>query len=279
MNGLILILALTISALSINAQSTDGDALVDERFFYAENKQLNQFFRRFNGEEDILGNRYYEKDKLYRDTKLRKDYINTLFDEQNPLMKADEKRAFINQVTQEAQPQYLNFHGGKWMAEVQAKFEYQDTIHRFCLFFKLQSEEVGSKWVLFALNTKAFDDFLGASYDTTMEKEKFLHPLSHELDFTNLIKYFKSEENLQPFISKDFEKDQLSLFLLALKMNALALENIDKVKFHFWQIPGWYFEVERFNRKDSYNNGLLISKLSRVPDAQKSKWVNAIIHE
>ena len=52
----------------------------DESKLYAETKQVNQFFRRFNGEEDEKGERYYPKDKQYRSEKLRRKYIGMLFD-------------------------------------------------------------------------------------------------------------------------------------------------------------------------------------------------------
>lgn len=274
----ILVLLLFSIQFSLNAQTTSDDPLVDERFFYAENKQLNQFFRRFNGEEDILGNRYYEKDKLYRDTELRRGYIVELFDQQNKLIKEEDKNAFKFQVTNTTSPQFLDFHGGKWMAEVQAKFHYMDSLVPFKLFFKLQKEEIGSKWVLYKVNTSAFYHLLYAAGPEEKNK-KFLHPLSHELDFTNLVKYFKAGENLAPFVDDNFEQDDMSLFLYALKKGDIVLQDIKKVKFHFWQIPGWYFEVERFNRKESYNNGLLISKLSRVPEKNKGDWINAIIND
>src|SRR5882672_9189733 len=55
----------------------------DESKLYAESKQVNQFFRRFNGEEDEKGNRYYPGDKPYHSDKLRKKYLGILFDENN----------------------------------------------------------------------------------------------------------------------------------------------------------------------------------------------------
>jgi uncharacterized ion transporter superfamily protein YfcC len=47
----------------IHAQLIDKD---EEARLYAETKQVNQFFRRFNGEEDEKGERYYPKDRQYR---------------------------------------------------------------------------------------------------------------------------------------------------------------------------------------------------------------------
>src|SRR5688572_23807959 len=58
-----------IGTTPLHAQIT-GE-MEDESRLYAESKQVNQFFRRFNGEEDEKGNRYYPGDKQYRGDKLR----------------------------------------------------------------------------------------------------------------------------------------------------------------------------------------------------------------
>ena len=52
----------------------------DESMFYAQTKQVNQFFRRFNAEEDVRGKRTYTGDSIFRDLKSRKKYLNILFD-------------------------------------------------------------------------------------------------------------------------------------------------------------------------------------------------------
>jgi hypothetical protein len=74
---------LLIVALSIPSSAQLVDDMEDESKLYAQSKQVNQFFRRFNGEEDEKGNRYYPRDKQYRSTKLRKKYLSILFDESN----------------------------------------------------------------------------------------------------------------------------------------------------------------------------------------------------
>ncbi len=82
--------------------------LDDESKLYAQTKQVNQFFRRFNGEEDEKGNRYYSYDKQYRSTKLRKKYLGILFDETNngisPSLKSEFARRILddkNLITEE----------------------------------------------------------------------------------------------------------------------------------------------------------------------------------
>ena len=99
------------------------DDLGDESKLYAESKQVNQFFRRFNGEEDEKGNRYYPADKQYRSIKLRKKYLGILFDESNsgisrPLKKGIHWKIYwIN-----PKLSILDFHGGNWFAEVNVLF-------------------------------------------------------------------------------------------------------------------------------------------------------------
>ena len=53
-----------------------GEYLGDESALYAETKQVNQFFRRFNCEEALDGKRFYPKDSLYHNLSLRKQYLN-----------------------------------------------------------------------------------------------------------------------------------------------------------------------------------------------------------
>jgi len=76
---LLLVFSLFLLTHSTLAQLvTDMD---DESRLYAESKQVNQFFRRFNGEEDEKGKRFYPGDKLFRTAKLRKKYLGILLKE------------------------------------------------------------------------------------------------------------------------------------------------------------------------------------------------------
>ncbi|MDX1630069.1 MAG: hypothetical protein R3345_15275, partial [Fulvivirga sp.] len=78
----------------------------DESKLYAETKQVNQFFRRFNGEEDEEGKRYYPEDKRYRNTKLRKQYIKILFDHSNTSLSESLANEFLQDVLDKDEPKY-----------------------------------------------------------------------------------------------------------------------------------------------------------------------------
>ena len=103
---------LTILACPLTAQIV-GD-MEDESKLYAESKQVNQFFRRFNGEESEKGDRYYPKDKQYRSAKLRKNYLGILFDESNKGINASLKTEFVKHVLDKGEASILNFHGVNW---------------------------------------------------------------------------------------------------------------------------------------------------------------------
>lgn len=253
-----------------------GEYLGDESVLYAETKQVNQFFRRFNGEEDEEGNRYYQGDERYRDVKLRQKYLSMLFDNQNPSLSNKLKSEFVQEVTSKSDPVTLDFHGGEWFAEVNAKFTYKGREENAILFLKLQEEKVGSKWILtrayFAPFAKLF------SSDTTGGVE-FLHPMSHELDFMNLRKVFQdNKEKVDQFTARGYQPDFLSILLYEIKNSNLRFKTVMNVKFHFFQVDGWYFQLSRFNRP-GYNRGWLISDLVEVNPEERELLTKYIYYE
>src|SRR5687767_16035478 len=113
---------ITIILLSFSLQAQLVDEMDDESKLYAENKQVNQFFRRFNGEEDEKGERYYPADKLYRSVKLRRKYLSMLFDGSNTGITNDLKTGFTRDVLDKEEPGLLDFHGSNWFSEIQTTF-------------------------------------------------------------------------------------------------------------------------------------------------------------
>src|SRR5205085_7511414 len=112
---LVVQLLLLISGYGLHAQLLDKE---DESRLYAQTKQVNQFFRRFNGEEDEKGERYYPNDKQYHNAKLRKKYLGILFDASNGGMSNELKSRFGKDVLEKPDPVILDFHGPDWFCEV-----------------------------------------------------------------------------------------------------------------------------------------------------------------
>ena len=246
----------------------------DEKSFYAETKQVNQFIRRFNAEEDVRGVRLSYTDTMYHNPHLRVSFLNMLFDNQNTGISEIIKSAFINDVTQAGNPKFIQFLGGDWFGESFVKFDRRQRVVFITLFMELVKENLGSKWVI--------DDIYYQPYENLYSRDsesgsRFLHPLSHELDFMNLDRVFNSEDKAGDYFYQGFSPDKLSIFLYELHNNILQFKYVSGVKFHFFQIDGWYFEITEFNRP-GLNRGWLISNLIKLEDGQKQKLIDFIYH-
>lgn len=238
--------------------------------FYAETKQVNQFFRRFNAEENARGVKLSTRDSLYHNPHLREQFINLLFDRENTEISSLLKNAFVHDVILPDDPKFLDFHGGEWFGEVKLRFLRGSNPVDVTLLMRLVKENLGSKWVI--------DDVRYNPYENLYSRDekspsRFLHPLSHELDFMNLDKIFRASEHTGDYFKQGFEPCKLSIFLFELRNGYLQFQYVENVKFHFFQIEGWYFEISEFNRP-GLNRGWLISNLIRLEEGQKESLVN-----
>jgi hypothetical protein len=272
-----MVILLALSAYHSNAQNL-GDFQYDETELYAETKQVNQFYRRFNGEEDKQGERIYEKDKDFRTYKLRKKYVPVLFNLENSILTEAATEKFTNMVLDKEDPVFLDFHGGGWLCELKTTFRYRGVEEELTLFLVLQEEEVGSKWVIDGVYFEPFYQYLKKPDNSHFNDSKFLHPLSHELGFMNIFRVFNEFDSLEYFGQKHFEPDYLSLFFYEIKNGNLEFKTVKDLKFHFFQIEGWYFELSHFNR-DGLNSGWLISNLMEVDERNRDILLNYIYHE
>ncbi|MEQ9415698.1 MAG: hypothetical protein RIF39_17805, partial [Cyclobacteriaceae bacterium] len=138
----VLLFSLIFSSTYLHAQIVDE--MEDETKLYAETKQINQFFRRFNGEEDEKGERYYARDKQFQNPKLRKKYLEMLFDRSNAGISNDLKVQFVDEVLGKKDPALLNFHAGQWFAEVQSTFAVNGKERLVTLFMELEKHHLGT---------------------------------------------------------------------------------------------------------------------------------------
>lgn len=238
----------------------------DDGRFAASTKQVNQFFRRFNAEESVDGlKRLYEGDDFYRDRELRGKFISILFDNETSGISSELKSNFMKDVLSETLPQYINFHREGWFAEVEALFNYRGKIEKATLFLKIQPEGLGYEWVI---DKVVFEPFKEIFKKPEGSSKSFLHPLSHELGFMNLRKAFQENNLPESFTTSEFQPDYLTLFLYEMKRGNLKFDNIRNVKFHFFQINNWYFELNQFNRP-GFNTGWLISNLVKLKPGDK----------
>ncbi len=264
----LLIFAFFFAIISIvSGQGLGGPGTIkDDGRLAASTKQVNQFFRRFNGEESVDGNtRFYRGDSLFQNTNLRKGFVSILFDNQTSPISSNLKNQFIKQVISSEHPQFLLFHRPGWFAEVETGFIYKGSREKVTLIMKIQPQGLGYEWII---DHVIFEPFKKVFNKPSGNGKDFLHPLSHELGFMNLRRAFQDSSSPESFTSSAYKPDYLSLFLYEMKQNNLQFETVQQVKFHFFQIGGWYFEVNQFNRP-GFNTGWLISNLVRLGPGDK----------
>src|SRR5260221_4680000 len=232
----------------------------NESKLYAESKQIKQFFIRCHGEEDEKGKWCYTGDKLLRTAKLRKKYLGILLDKSNSGIASVLKTQFVKEVLDKPESTILDFHGAGWFSEVHTTFIVDGKAQPVILFMELEKDHLGTKWVINKVHADIFEPYF--LRDTT-KIGRFLHPMSHELDFMNLTKALANSDSVSQFTVKRFVPDHLSLFLYEIKKGNMRFQSVNEVKFHFFQINGWYFELSEFNRP-GYNTGWLMSGLVKL---------------
>ena len=266
----IFILALTIAIVWPVAGQTIGDFKMDETELYAMTKQMGQFMRRFNYEEDQFGEKLNPKDPRYRSNEMRRKSLPILFDQQKYGTQTDLQRYFIEDVTKDDST-YMTFLGGRWYSEVSTTFRYNGKLVNVSLILAVEKEGLGSKWVLTNVYFSEFNKLFPNGERAEREKH-FLHPMSHELDFMNIYKAFQNPEVIEYYASKEFQPNYLTLFFYEIKQGKLVFQHVDSVKFHVFQIKDWYFEVSWFNRS-GMNSGWLMSNVIYMPEKEKTNLI------
>ena len=245
---------------------TIGDFKMDETELYAMTKQMGQFMRRFNYEEDQFGNQLNPKDPKYHNNEMRRKSLPILFDQEKYGNQTELQRYFIEDVTK-GDSTFMTFLGGRWYSEVSCTFRYNGRDVNVILFLAVEKEGLGSKWVLTNVYFSEFNKLFPNGEMAEREKH-FLHPMSHELDFMNIYKAFQDPDVIEYYASKEFQPDYLTLFFYEIKKGKLVFQHVDSVKFHVLQIKDWYFEVSWFNRS-GLNSGWLMSNVIYMPEKEK----------
>lgn len=270
--------ALLVSLLTLNLWAQNDLRVADdplvEAQLRAQTKQLNQFIRRFNGEEDRSGKRLYDKDKGYRTASLRADYLQYLFDNSNVTITPESKTRFLAHVNGN-QPKFIDSHNHNWFAEVKCSFDYRGTAQELVLYLRFEQKDLGWHWVLSGVYFRPYEQLFARP---SIPGGEILHPMSHEIDFMPLHKVFQKPKNIVGYTPKDFRPDYLSIFAADVLSGTLRFRSIEQLKYHFFQIDSYYFQISEFIR-DGLNSGWLISNLVEIPENEKEQFIKLIRHE
>lgn len=242
----------------------------DENFAF-EVKQIDEFFERFNDEKTLI-KEYISKN--YNNTEVtREDLIKSLFNRKSANIKNADVSSFIKMVDNPERPVKLSFYDDDWYARVKCSVVYEEKERELFLLMRVQKENNGAcKWVVH----NVYAEFLKTSDGS--DPDAFLNPVSHATDFMALDRAFKDTDNLKAYLSSGFQDDQLSKFVIEMQKNRITFRHVENISYHFFQVDGWIFSVENFQRKEK-NSGWLISRLIKAEAKEKEDYKRKLLRQ
>lgn len=268
------------AAITGSAQNFSSfiDSLGSKKYLL-EVKQLDQFFKRFNNEENILtGNENTASEIAAKRKNLtsfqteRKKVLLSLFNLQDSSFCNKSVVDFINFTCDDTNHVSLSYYDTNWYATVNCSMIYKGKTKTIILTLKNDGNlKKGFKWVIAGVNA----DFLSIVPSST-DSNKFISPMNHEIGFMDLFNVFHDSRNILDYSIKIFPSDKLSIFLYLVYNGEIKYIQANSIRYHFLQIKNWMFTVECFNRSD-VNSGWLISSLSKATDNDKVIYKKSIL--
>lgn len=227
-------------------------------------KQLDEFIRRFNYETDYTGKRIERPafDSLPVDTAWKRKNLMTLLNLEK-FQKSDHRldslsTAFIEYLIRET-PQ-LHYEDTTWTAEAFATVRYRQQEYPIQLYLRTEQRKgIYYKWIL--------KDVLSPLFAALWPKSNaniFLMPNLHGISFLSLPSFLnENSESVRHLHGKGYELQRLTLFDFLYATRQLEMRAISRVVYHF-RLPRYRFRVERFEHRDSYNQGWLINEIRPI---------------
>lgn len=246
-------------------------APVNTSYFLYEIKFIDEFIERFNGDVDA----YIKKESrrlLGSDTSLsRYKLLYTLFNKQQSWTK--DTSLFIQDMIRSGRR--IAFTDSDWYAEAGCLFTYNGSKITIPLILHIVPAGVGFKWIIAGIGEAPVLKDRGNAKDpgsaTMSAHGDFMPTSSHGTDFIVFNSVLTPGIHAPDHFSAQLlAKPEARHFIEMLVSRNLVFDRVSNIRYHFFNIEGWYLTVERFKRK-STNTGWLISSLSKVDPGTRKK--------
>jgi hypothetical protein len=237
-----------------------ADSIMLRKFDF-EDKEMSEFFDRFNFKEPVQFADNLKPSRL-------KNIISLLNLKDMKLYKDTQTTNFLKFVSNDTNKVYLNYGDHNWFAFAHCSFLYHGKNILIDIVLKPDGNPTaGYGWIIADVKSELF--FVPAKAKTTA----FINPMNHEIGFTELSKALNKKAGIFDYTQSPYKPDPLSAFLFMVKNGDLKFNQIDTVDFQFLQIEGWVFNVKNFNRAD-YNSGWLIFSIKKVSENEKGSYIS-----
>lgn len=252
---------LAVSNLAFSQVQLDNTMM--NKLFEARVKTFDEFLARFNGTESFPGINADDKD-------YRRKNILSVFDFN---VKKDRK-AYFAEIMEFADSvrllqQPLCASDSLVFAEARCKVVYEGKTIALNLIMKQEATEKNLlRWSIVGLN-----GFL----DADNIKKRAISPVENEINFMELDDCINSDyKNIVAYTSKDRKVDQLSYLFGLIRSKQVKFVQCERVTYHVFSVPGYYFNAGEVNRKDT-NAGWLIISLKKLDREAKEKSIKNLL--
>ena len=252
----------------------------DKSYFFYEVKLIDEFIERFNDEPNSYIRR--QSRSLYGTDSFitRRQLIKSLFNKKQQW--GQEVNLFTSSVSDTTNPLYLSFTDSNWFVLAQCVFLHNNQRITLPLALHITTIEGGSKWMIAGIgNSSIFDSTLPPGlptedyYTTTGD---YIPTSSHGTNFVTLTQLLNKSMHpadfFEPYLMATARGNQ---FIELLQHEKLAFKHVSQMSFHFFTIPGWFFTVSSYKRKED-NRGWLISSLRQVDAVSKDKLKEHLLY-
>ena len=220
--------------------------VIDEEELQFKVKLIDEFFQRFNYETDYKGNPITrQKDSISSDSVVKRKNLMTLFN-------LDTFKR-------------IHYADTTWCAEAIASVVINKKSYPINIF--LQTEHVKDviyKWVITDIESPLFSQF-----EDSVETNVAILPGAHGSSFITLPETVNlNAHSVKALFHKGYKPSTLSVFGFLVSCGMMKLKQVTKVTYHF-RIDEYKFKVERFEKKNSYNKGWLISEIIKTKDTSR----------
>lgn len=254
---IIIITLLSLYSFTVAGQIVHTSNTGMEEWFQTDVTTISEFIERFN-------NSVENKENL--PAKQQTKGLLSLFNRSSDfiLAKQDTVINFVDNMLREKRT--LSFSDSSWYADVLSVIKYKGMQKDIRLILKTELVDKGIyRWAICGINglTEA-----GVIIPTSFG---FIEPIDNELNFIGMdSRLQKDYQNAFGYKSADSKISQLSIFLYLLQDHQITIEFVDKIKYHFLNIPGYVLILE--HNTTPMNSGWLISDISVLSDNEKEAY-------
>ncbi len=255
-------LLVLLGVMSTTLYSQIFTEVIDENELIFKVKSIDEFFQRFNYEVNYKGEPVVtQNDTVNSLLEMKRKSLTTLLDFETFLDKDRNTDSistkFLDYVMERGSK--INYADTTWYAEAISSFKMNNKVYPITLYLRTeQVKDVIYKWVIQDVESPLFSNLTDS-----VSSVHSIFPGAHGTSFITLPETINlNAKNVQSFFYKGYKPNLLSVYAYLIENGLISMQKVTKVIYHI-EIGDYKVKVERYDKLNSYNNGWLISEITK----------------